>query len=108
MVGYAPSAAAFFIFVAAFCMFQLTSETVGTICAIICGNATYSILVRGQHGSAAPCDAVSCDQAALALRCVTLSPEAEGTWPLLLALGLTSCVPCEPLHPCTTPRCPAP
>lgn len=46
MVGYAPSAAAFFIFVAVFCMFQLTSETIGTMCAIACGNATYAILVR--------------------------------------------------------------
>ncbi|KAL4435933.1 hypothetical protein ABPG77_000695 [Micractinium sp. CCAP 211/92] len=45
MVGYAPSAAAFFIFVAVFCMFQLTSETIGTMCAIACGNATYAILL---------------------------------------------------------------
>ncbi|KAL4458831.1 hypothetical protein ABPG75_013696 [Micractinium tetrahymenae] len=45
MVGFAPSAAAFFIFVAAFCMFQLTSETIGTMCAIVCGNATYAILL---------------------------------------------------------------
>lgn len=46
MVGLVPHAANFFIFLAAFTMFQLTSETIGEICAAVSGSATYAVLVR--------------------------------------------------------------
>lgn len=48
MVGYYASFLAFLIFTAAFCLFQLTSETIGTVCAIVTGTSTYAVLVSAQ------------------------------------------------------------
>jgi hypothetical protein len=45
MVGYYAGAAQFFLMMAVFCMFQLTSESVGLLCATATTNATFAVLV---------------------------------------------------------------
>ena len=45
-VGYVANAGSFFIYLIAFALFQLVSETIGMLCAICSRNATYAVLVR--------------------------------------------------------------
>ncbi|EFN53222.1 hypothetical protein CHLNCDRAFT_137099 [Chlorella variabilis] len=45
MVGYVPDFVNFLVFLAAFCMFQLVSETVGVMCAIVTKSSTYAVLI---------------------------------------------------------------
>jgi ATP-binding cassette, subfamily G (WHITE), member 2 len=45
MVGYAMTASNFFVFLAAYIMFQITSESIGLMCGMATSSATYAILV---------------------------------------------------------------
>ncbi len=50
MVGFYAGAAQFFLFLAVFCMFQLTSESIGVLCATATSNATFAVLVSRTPG----------------------------------------------------------
>lgn len=45
MVGYAASAGRFFIFTATLCLFQITSETMGLLCAISTPRSMYAVIM---------------------------------------------------------------
>lgn len=45
MVGYVSNFWNFVIFTLTFSLFQLTSETVGTMCAVVTGSSTYAVLI---------------------------------------------------------------
>jgi ABC-type multidrug transport system ATPase subunit/ABC-type multidrug transport system permease subunit len=45
MVGYAMTVSNFFVFLAAYIMFQITSESIGLMCGMATSTATYAILV---------------------------------------------------------------
>ncbi|KAL4859144.1 ABC transporter G family member 9 [Chlorella vulgaris] len=45
MVGYYLNVVNFLVFLAAFCLFQLISESIGLMCAIVTPSSTYAILI---------------------------------------------------------------
>jgi ATP-binding cassette, subfamily G (WHITE), member 2 len=45
MVGYVPTAQGFFVFLAAYILFMLTSESIGVLCAVVTSSATYAVLL---------------------------------------------------------------
>ena len=53
MVGYVVGAKEFFVYLAVYVMFQLTSESVGVLCAALTKDATLAVLVSGPAGGLA-------------------------------------------------------
>ena len=50
MVGYVVAAKEFFVYLAVYVMFQLTSESVGVLCAALTKDATLAVLVSEASG----------------------------------------------------------
>lgn len=46
MIGYVIEPGPFFVYMAAYILFQLTSESIGVLCGALTTNATYAVLVR--------------------------------------------------------------
>lgn len=51
-IGYIGRPGSFFVYVLVYNLFQLVSETIGMLCAMLTKNSTYAILVRlkGREG----------------------------------------------------------